>query len=80
MPSFSASWARLRRADSFFKEKKARLVARLKQLAEKVEFACSGWEKHPSGAKACADIAVIAARLKPCPFKTAAQQEFFRSL
>jgi hypothetical protein len=51
-----------------------------KQLAEKVEFACLGWEKHPSGAKARADIATLAARLKPCPFKTAAQQEFFRSL
>jgi hypothetical protein len=50
------------------------------QLAEKVEFAYSGWEKHPSGAKARANIAALAARLKPCPFRTAAQQVFFRSL
>jgi hypothetical protein len=50
------------------------------QVTEKVEFACSGWEEHPSGAKARANIAALAARLKPSPFKTAAQQEFFRSL
>jgi hypothetical protein len=34
-------------------------------------------EKHPSGAKALVDFAAVMARLKSCPFKTAAQPEFF---
>jgi hypothetical protein len=37
-------------------------------------------EKHPSGVKTPADIEALAARINPCPFKTAAQLEFFRSL
>jgi hypothetical protein len=37
-------------------------------------------EEHPSGAKAQVDLIAFMARLKPCPFKTALQREFFSKL
>jgi hypothetical protein len=37
-------------------------------------------EKHPSEAEALVDLIALMARLKPCPFKTALQQEFFCKL
>jgi hypothetical protein len=51
-----------------------------KQAAEKGIDLKEEVEKHPSGAKALVDFAAVMARLKSCPFKTAAQPEFFRSL
>jgi hypothetical protein len=51
-----------------------------KQAAEKGLILEERPEKHTSGAKALVDLIAFAARLKPCPFKTAAQPEFFRSL
>jgi hypothetical protein len=37
-------------------------------------------EEHPSGAEAHIGIGAFMARLKPCPFKTVAQMEFFSKL
>jgi len=37
-------------------------------------------ENHPSAAKAGPHFAAFTARLKPCPFKTIHNVEFFRSL
>ena len=51
-----------------------------KEAAEKGLIAGVDSEKHPSGAEAHVDFAVLAARLKSCPFKTMALGEFFRSL
>jgi hypothetical protein len=51
-----------------------------KQAAEKGSTWSKEPEEHTSGAKAPVDLVAFTARLKPCPFKTAAQSEFFRSL
>jgi hypothetical protein len=53
---------------------------RAKQAAEKGLILEERPEKHTSGAKALVDLIAFAARLKPCPFKTAAQSAFFRKL
>jgi hypothetical protein len=50
------------------------------QLAEKGLILAGNRGKHPSGAKARVHYLAVTARLKSCPFKTAAEQEFFRSL
>jgi hypothetical protein len=39
------------------------------QAAEKGLFSREKPEKHPSGAEARVDFAVLTAQLKPCPFK-----------
>jgi hypothetical protein len=58
----------------------AEMDVRAKQAAEKGIELKEEPEKHPSGAKALVDFTAVMARLKSCPFKTAAQPEFFRSL
>jgi hypothetical protein len=45
------------------------------QVAEKLRISGEIGEKRPSGAKANADFAAFAARLKPCPFKTSTYSE-----
>jgi hypothetical protein len=55
-------------------------VAEAKEAAEKGLVSGERPEEHPSGAKALVDLIAFTARLKPCPFKTVFQQEFFRSL
>jgi hypothetical protein len=45
------------------------------QVAEKGETLEEGGEERPSGAKAHVHIAPLTARLKPCPFKAAAQHK-----
>jgi hypothetical protein len=50
------------------------------EAAEKGRTNGEDEENHPAAAKAGAHFAPFAARLKPCPFKTAQNREFFRSL
>jgi hypothetical protein len=56
------------------------LCGTTEQAAEKGLILVGNRGKHPSGAKALVHFLVVTARLKSCPFKTAAEQEFFRSL
>jgi hypothetical protein len=50
------------------------------QAAEKGRNQEKSELKRPSGAEAHIDFEAFAARLKSCPFKTAQNTEFFRSL
>jgi hypothetical protein len=50
------------------------------QAAEKGRTNGEDEENHPAAAKAGGHFAPFAARLKLCPFKTAQNREFFRSL
>jgi hypothetical protein len=51
-----------------------------KEAAEKGSNQEESELKRPSGAEAHIDFEAFAARLKSCPFKTAQNTEFFRSL
>ncbi len=56
------------------------LNVRAEEAAEKLRMSGENERNHPSEAKALVLLLNLAARLKSCPFKTAAQLEFFRSL
>jgi hypothetical protein len=51
-----------------------------KRLRKKGRKNSEDGQNHPSAAKAVIDVVASAARLKPCPFKTVREHEFFRSL
>jgi hypothetical protein len=50
-------------------ERSMERLAGAKEAAEKLRVSGEIDEKHPSGAKARVDSAVLTARLKSCPFK-----------